>query len=115
MLLVPIHALFLRLLYWRPRRLYGEHIVFSLHLHSFTYLLLALSTLVGIFASPAVSSAASGIVMLGALTYCVRAARTAYAEGYLRSFLKMSIAGVGYGIALVAVLLGAMAWTFLQS
>src|ERR1700733_15378166 len=98
--LVPIHALILRLLYWRSRRFYGEHIVFSLHLHSFAYVLYALSTLLGLAASADVGSTADTLAGLGGGVYAVAAARPAYAEGVVRSALKMTLAGFGYVIAL---------------
>jgi hypothetical protein len=39
--MVPLYALVLQLFYWRTRRYYVEHIVFSLHLFSFLLLLIA--------------------------------------------------------------------------
>lgn len=113
--LVPIHALILKLLYWRrrgPRRLYGEHIVFSLHLHSFAYLIFGLSTLLGLFASNAAGSVADSIAILGGGAYSVAAARTAYGEGVVRSALKMTVAGAAYAIALVTVVSLAFAVVF---
>lgn len=114
MALVPIHALLLKLLYWRPRRLYGEHIVFSLHLHAFAYVAYGLSTLIGLVASAGVGGAADSIAFLGGAVYSVAAARTAYAEGVVRSAIKMAIVAVGYGMALAGVVGLAAAAAFFQ-
>ncbi len=105
MALVPIHALFLKLLYWRPRRLYGEHIVFSLHVHSFAYLANSLAAIFSVFASAGAAALVNTLVFLWSMVYLVVAARTAYVEGIARSAFKMAVAGIGYGIALVGVLL----------
>lgn len=105
MVLVPIHALVLRLLYWRPRRLYGEHIVFSLHVHSFAYVVQTAAALVGLAASARVGSAVTWLTFAVSVVYVVAAARTAYAEGLVRSALKMVVAGTAYGVALLGVLL----------
>ena len=38
--LLPLFAVSLKLLYWRPKRLYVEHLIFLLHVHAFAFLLL---------------------------------------------------------------------------
>ncbi|MDP4281335.1 MAG: DUF3667 domain-containing protein [Bacteroidota bacterium] len=45
-LLIPVFALLLKLLYIRRKRLYFEHLVFSLHLHSFFFIILILYLLI---------------------------------------------------------------------
>jgi hypothetical protein len=37
-IMIPFIALFLQGLYWRPRKFYGEHLVFSIHFFAFTIL-----------------------------------------------------------------------------
>jgi hypothetical protein len=100
LVLVPLHALILRLLYLRARRFYGEHIVFSLHLHAFAYLLFGSATLLGVFLSSDGETTADAIALTGGSVYSVMAARTAYGEGWARSAMKMIVAGVGYALAL---------------
>ena len=46
-LLVPMMALVMLLLYWRPRRYYVEHLVFFLHNHAAIFLLLLIQALLG--------------------------------------------------------------------
>lgn len=45
-LLIPVVALLLKLLYIRRKRLYFEHLIFSLHAHAFIFLLLILILLI---------------------------------------------------------------------
>jgi hypothetical protein len=42
--LLPIFAMFLKLLYLRSKRFYAEHLIFALHFHSFGFLLLTADT-----------------------------------------------------------------------
>ncbi len=118
MLLVPFHALFLRLLYWRPRRFYGEHLVFSLHVHAFTYAALSFAALAGALAPPGPFAAWFNLaVFAGCGVYLVASARAAYAEEVLRSGLKMAAVacGLGYAVALASVLALAFAGAFLET
>jgi hypothetical protein len=103
MVLVPIHALLLKLAYVRSRRFYGEHIVFSLHLHAFAYLAFAVAMGAMVRASESVASGAESVVILAGAVYASLAARRAYGEGLARSAIKMSVVGVGYVLALFTV------------
>ncbi len=105
MVLVPIHALLLKLLYWKPRRLYGEHIVFSLHMHSFVYVLFTLSALVGLLFSTSTGGVRNVVTIVWSMAYSVLAARTAYSETWVRSAVKMAVAGAGYGLAMMGVVM----------
>ena len=42
---LPLMAGAAMLFYWRPRRLYAEHLVLFLHNHAFTFLLLAVTAI----------------------------------------------------------------------
>lgn len=43
---LPLLALYLKLVYWRSRRRYGEHLVFALHLSAFVFLLSSVMMLI---------------------------------------------------------------------
>jgi hypothetical protein len=92
-LFLPLMAGVALLFYWRPRRLYAEHLVLFLHNHAFTFLLAAaaqvLSTLSD-FEFPL-----SGLLgFLAFLLYCClpfyvyRSMRVVYAEGHFKTLLK---------------------------
>ena len=99
-LMIPMFALLLQFLYWRPRRYLVEHLVFSIHFFSAFLLLLSanllLTTLVvgvarrittnlGILDSDLLFSA---ILLLACLTYLLLAIRRAYAQGWALTVLK---------------------------
>jgi hypothetical protein len=102
MVLVPVHALLLLPLYRRPKRFYGEHIVFSFHAHSFGYLVFTAATLTE-FLPNVVSSIAGIVAFFATATYVLLAMRTAYGESLGRSLWKAILVGTGYLMALVAV------------
>ena len=42
---LPLLALVMKLLYWRPKRYYVEHLLFLIHNHAFVFLLLTMLAL----------------------------------------------------------------------
>lgn len=50
-LFLPLMAAVAQFFYWKPRRLYAEHLVLFLHVHAFVFLLLSVTTLIGAAAS----------------------------------------------------------------
>lgn len=94
-LLVPIFALLVTIVFWRPRRFFVEHLVFATHAIAFLLLLmpplvLALSTLAR-FAYRAGASAETASLIADAAgpgvfwgVYLALALRTAYGEGSAR-------------------------------
>lgn len=48
-ILIPVLALILKLFYIRRKRLYYDHLIFSLHFHSFFFLMLLIYALIGLF------------------------------------------------------------------
>jgi hypothetical protein len=74
-LLIPFIALLLKLLYFRSKRLYYEHLIFSLHLHAFVFLVLVVVLLLDFFipVDPL-------IVVLISLSYLLFALKKNYTE-----------------------------------
>jgi hypothetical protein len=94
-LFLPLMAGVALLFYWRPRRLYAEHLVLFLHNHAFTFLL--------ILATQVVSAAAllkvpfTGILgfvnfllFLYLFYYIYRSMRVVYGEGRLKTAFKFT-------------------------
>ncbi len=100
--LLPFFALLLKLLYWR--RLYVHHLVFSIYLHSFVFLLFTFSALVGTLPIPFPGDGA-GLVMLWIWIYLVLGLRRFYQEFWLKSLLKSGVLLLAYGIALSLTML----------
>ena len=101
-LLLPAFAGIMMLAYRNRRMTYGEHVVFSLHLHAFWFLL---------FLAIAIVPAAFGSVLFLAVpVYGVLAMRAAYGGRWLATILRALFASGLYGLVLaVAALLGSVA------
>ena len=90
-ILIPLVALLLKLLYIRRKRLFYEHLVFSLHFHAFLFLLLILSWLTGfLFDVP------MGIILLISLVYMFFALKKVYGQGTGKTILKLVLLSLAY-------------------
>ena len=109
-LLVPVFAALLRVLY--RRRSYVAHLVFSLHLHSFAFLAL----LVGLVIDLALRALGgegpgNGVSVLVIAVYSFLGLRRVYSEGRLLTLAKMAALLIGYLVALIATMILTLALT----
>ncbi len=95
LVLLPVFALILKLLFLGTGRYYVEHLIFALHIHAFAFFILTLSLFVGD------EDALGGLLALGLLVYVVVALRTAYAAGWIATFARLVGLGFVYGICAV--------------
>jgi Protein of unknown function (DUF3667) len=97
---VPMMALVMLLLYWRPRRYYVEHLVFFIHSHAAIFLLLLIEALLGWTAAwLAWSTFATWvitIITLYSVWYVYRAMRVYYEQGRLLTLTKLLVVGFFY-------------------
>lgn len=109
-LFVPMMALVMLLLYWRPRRYYVEHLVFFLHNHAAIFLLLLIQAVLGWIAAWLAWSTFGGwviaIITLYSFWYVYRAMRVYYGQGRLLTFGKLCVVGftylIGFSLTLAA-------------
>ena len=106
---VPVHAWILLLLYRRPKFLYAQHLVFSLHVHAFAYVVFALSVTMDLVAHGRYEGIALAIAAAVTAIYVVVAHCRAYGQTLLRSLWKAAVTAVGYFGALVFVIMAALA------
>jgi hypothetical protein len=103
---LPLLALMIKLLYWRPKRYYVEHLLFLIHNHAFVFLVLTLLALLGMI--PVVGDHL-GFLTLAAWLYMIwymfRAMRNVYGQGRAITFVKYITLGFAYTVAAVTVLL----------
>lgn len=93
-LLLPAFAGLVGLAYRNRGMTYGEHVVFSLHLHAFWYLVLAAATLL---------PAGLGDLLLWALpVYGVMALREVYRGGWAATLARAAALSLAYGALLLA-------------
>ena len=101
---LPAVAAVAMLFYWRPRRLYAEHLVMFLHTHALFFLWLALSAVLESVAllGPAVSwlGALAGLLMLYLPWYVFRAMRVVYGDGPAVTAVKFAAIALLYFILL---------------
>jgi hypothetical protein len=92
-LLLPLFAIFLKLLYYRRNRLYVEHFVFALHIHSFAYVVFTAMLLTN--AGPY-----SVFLLLWLMGYVFWAMKRVYGQGYRKTGMKYMVLGGAYFFAL---------------
>lgn len=107
-ILMPVFALILKLLYTR-RRLYIEHLVFSLNMHSFTLLLFSFLVIVAMV-FPSASGASQWLLVVLPVYFAVGMKRF-YMQGWFKTILKEIILTVLYSILLAIAFLSVLILT----
>ena len=97
-LLLPIFALILKLLYIRKPYFYVDHLVFSIHLFSFLFLLGAFTSLFGAFLPETILV----VIMLCIPVYFVLAMRRVFGQSWLKTILKYFLATFSFIIIALA-------------
>jgi Protein of unknown function (DUF3667) len=103
--MLPVFALLMKLLYWRRRLHYTEHLVFALHLHAFWFVALAL-------AAP-FSPLPAWVALLAVPIYGLMAMRRVYGGGWWGLLTRASVASVLYLLALLLAVAGVFLWALL--
>ncbi|HEX5314483.1 MAG TPA: DUF3667 domain-containing protein [Gammaproteobacteria bacterium] len=106
---VPLVALLLKLLYFRPKRYYMEHLVFMLHTHAFIFVaMLVMVSLQILSARASWLATPSGyidfFIWCYMVVYVFLAMRAYYRQSFLRTLFKFLLSGLLYWTALVVVL-----------
>lgn len=103
---LPLLALVMWLMYWRPPHYYVEHLLFLIHNHAFVFLVFALKALLEMIPfvgeHRALLETATWLYMIW---YLYRAMRTVYGQGRLLTLAKYFTLGFAYISAGVVVLL----------
>lgn len=94
---LPVVALLMKLLYWRPRRHYVEHLLLLLHNHAFVFLSLSiLLALQLIVPSERVMHWLRIVLWFYSLWYMYRSMRRVYTQGRARTFMKFCVLAIAY-------------------
>ncbi len=99
--LLPLFAVMLKLLYWRLKRLYGEHLIFLLHVHAFAFLILTPLLLVH-------PPWLLGSITFALALYVFSAMRVVYKQSRLATLWKFSLLGFGYVTLLSLCIVGTL-------
>jgi hypothetical protein len=110
-LLLPVFALLLKLVYLRRGILYLDHLVFALHYHAFTFVILTVMILAGAQLPPPVAGALGVGLWTWTFVYLLLALRTAYGGSWLAAGLRFGALMISYGIVFSLALIGLMMLT----
>lgn len=108
---LPLLALMMLPAYWRPRRLYVEHVVFALHTHAFVFVaitgLVIINTLDDYIPGIGIATGiATALTVLWILFYPYRAMRVFYRQGRLWTLTKFAVLAMLYFVLLLFSMLG---------
>jgi hypothetical protein len=101
-LMLPVFAGLFALAYRSRRMLFGEHVVFALHLHAFVFLAATLSVFL--------PSSLVGVVEIFGLVYAARALHTVYRGGWAGTIARLVVLMLAYGILLTLVTSAISIW-----
>jgi hypothetical protein len=90
-LFIPVLAALLKLFYIRRKRLYFEHLIFSLHAHAFIFLLFILNLLIGLIFPTSML-----FIILIILVYGFIALKKYYRQGFGKTLAKMLLISLSY-------------------
>jgi len=98
-LFLPLLAGIMKIMYWRPKRYYVEHLLFLVHNHAFVFLVLILFMLLDLLMHPLIGDYVWLFYVAGALYtiwYIYRAMRNMYEQHGALTFLKYTVLGWTY-------------------
>ena len=101
--LMPLVAVFMLLFYWRPRRLYAEHLLHLVHNHSAVFGALTLESLLGLALPDSINGWLGLALFIYLVWYCYRGMRFFYGDSRGTTVLKLL--GIGFLYATVATIL----------
>ena len=98
--LIPLFALMLQLVYRNRRLVYGEHLVFALHLHTFWVI-----AIVALVVLPDAVPAVVGAMLFFAIpTYALRAMRRVYGGRWWPRWLRAALLSMGYWVLMLLMI-----------
>ncbi len=109
-LMMPFVAFILKILFWRKRHYYVEHLVHSLHLHSFFFGIISLICL-GLLCFQKVIPLI--IIVLLFFLYPLQSIKVVYKQSYFRAFFNLMLLFFIYVILLAFTMILGMGLTFL--
>lgn len=98
-LMLPIFALILKLLYVRRKALYIQHLVHTLHIHSFAFLIYSLSDAIGLWIYE--SNWIDLISVILVTLYCFLSFLNVYRQSFMKTIFKFILTGSFYSVLLI--------------
>lgn len=91
-LLLPFYALAFKLLYFRHKKFYIDHLVYTLHLQSFVYIVVSLVLLIPLWITPSARDWFMGVVFVSMILYVLFSLRKIYQQSWFKTILKTALA-----------------------
>src|SRR3954468_10876952 len=101
---IPLFALVLKILYIRQGRFYVEHLVYALHIHTFLYVAVIVTSLAVMGANrtvPALGGWITGLMVCAIVVQIFLSIRRVYNQGWFMTLLKFFFGGWVYCVILV--------------
>ncbi|MDJ1468880.1 DUF3667 domain-containing protein [Cytophagaceae bacterium DM2B3-1] len=102
--MVPLYGLIQAMLYWRQRRYYMEHLIFSLHFHSFVFVVLLVYMLISSYLLAGMAFLNRTLMLTftgGILLYLYFALKRVYGQNYFKTSLKFGLLLASYTITFI--------------
>jgi len=113
--LLPVFAFILKLLYLRGGVLYIQHIIHSIHIHAFAYLIygLALAPILLIEDQDVLGPLIALLAIVLVTLYCFKSFRYVYGQKKVKTLVKFTLVGILYGFTLMIGVLAEIAISLL--
>ncbi|HKJ41452.1 MAG TPA: DUF3667 domain-containing protein [Sunxiuqinia sp.] len=98
--LLPVFALLLKLFYVRRKIYYIRHLIFSIHIHSFLFVILTLVVLLNLIFHGSIGVLSLWLLVIAPI-YIYLAMHNFYRQGYLKTFFKFILLGAIYNLVVV--------------
>jgi hypothetical protein len=102
--LLPVYALAFKILYWRRKKFYVDHLVYTLYLQSFAYVVVTVLLLLPLYVSKSSQEWFNGVLIVIVGIYMAISLRYLYRQSWGKTILKTVLAGffmvmVSYAVA----------------
>lgn len=111
--LMPFVAVLLLLFYFRRGRLYYEHLIFSVHIHTVLFLLFSIALGITFFSNPALISSVLVWTFWISWLYFLLSIKRVYGQSWGKTIVKFFLLSMMYGLTAMFFLLGALGAGFL--
>jgi hypothetical protein len=101
---IPLFAFILKILYIRQGRFYVEHLVYALHIHTFLYVAVIITSLAVMAANrtvPALSGWITGLMTIAIVFQIFLSIRRVYKQNWFMTLVKFLFGGLVYCVILV--------------
>ena len=101
---IPLFAFILKILYIRKGRFYVEHLVYALHIHTFLYVSVIITSLAVMAANrtvPALGGWIAGLMSIAIIVQIFLSIRRVYRQGWFMTMIKFLFGGLVYCVVLV--------------